>query len=146
MLDLARIAEKRVESTRKDGYEFYNPEQWERGKRAADIISHLPAAIQNGEIHVWYQPQVNYKTGKIVGAEALCRWNHAKLGWLRPESLSLFWKSPDSSSIWTVTSGKGFAVIFKDGIVRGCGVPCQLICLAVICWRTGTFQAFFKSL
>ena len=53
MLDLARVAEKRVENARKDGYEFYNPDQWEKGKRAADIISQFPLAVQNGEIQVW---------------------------------------------------------------------------------------------
>jgi EAL domain-containing protein (putative c-di-GMP-specific phosphodiesterase class I) len=84
MLDLARVAEKRVENARKDGYEFYKPDQWEKGKRAADIISQFPLAVQNGEIQVWYQPQVNYKTRMIMGAEALCRWNHSKLGWLCP--------------------------------------------------------------
>lgn len=84
MLDLARVAEERVRDTRKDGYEFYNPEQWEKGKRAADVVSHLPLAIENGELRVWYQPQVNYESGTITGAEALCRWEHGKLGWIRP--------------------------------------------------------------
>jgi EAL domain-containing protein (putative c-di-GMP-specific phosphodiesterase class I)/GGDEF domain-containing protein len=84
MLDLARVAEKRVRDTRKDGCEFYNPEQWEKGKRVADVVSHLPLAIKNGELRVWYQPQVNYVTGDVTGAEALCRWEHGKLGWIRP--------------------------------------------------------------
>ncbi|MDO5702862.1 MAG: EAL domain-containing protein, partial [Lachnospiraceae bacterium] len=84
MLDLARVAEERVRDTRKDGYELYNPEQWEHGKRVADVIGHLPMAITAEELHVWYQPQVDFRTGDIVGTEALCRWNHARLGWLRP--------------------------------------------------------------
>ena len=84
MLDFARVAEKRVRDSRKDGYEFYNPEQWEKGKKVADVVSHLPVAIESGELRVWYQPQINYDTGEITGAEALCRWNHARLGWLRP--------------------------------------------------------------
>ena len=84
MIDFARVAEKRVRDNKKEGYEFYNPEQWERGKRSAHIIAHLPVAIRDEEIQVWYQPQVNYETGKITGAEALCRWNHSRLGWLRP--------------------------------------------------------------
>jgi predicted signal transduction protein with EAL and GGDEF domain len=84
MLDCARVAEKRVRAGRDDGYEFYNPEQWSRGKRIADIVSHLPKAIQTGEIQVWYQPQVDYKTNTIVSAEALCRWDHAWLGLLNP--------------------------------------------------------------
>jgi len=84
MLDCARVAEKKVRETRHDGFEFYNPEQWDKGRRTAEIIGHLTDAIRDKEIQVWYQPQVNYETGKIIGAEALCRWNHPKLGWLRP--------------------------------------------------------------
>lgn len=84
MLDCAHLAEKRVRVDKNDGYAFYNPEQWEKGKRVADIINRLPLAIAAGEIQVFYQPQVNYETGKIVGAEALCRWDHDKLGWLTP--------------------------------------------------------------
>ena len=84
MLDLARMAEKRVRHSHKEGYGFYNLDQWERGKRVADIAAHLPVAIQTGELQVWYQPQVNYATGEITGMEALCRWNHARWGWLSP--------------------------------------------------------------
>ncbi len=85
MLDYARVAEERVRKTRKDGYEFYNPEQWEKGQRITYICSHLQTALRSGEIQAWYQPQVDHKTGEIIGAEALCRWNHSKLGWLRPD-------------------------------------------------------------
>ncbi len=84
MMDCARMAEKKVRSTRNEGYEFYNPEQWEKGKQIAEVINHLPAAIKSGGLHVWYQPQVNYQTGKVTGAEALCRWDHDKLGFLYP--------------------------------------------------------------
>ena len=84
MLDLARVAEKRARDSRKGNFAFYNPEQWKKGKRIAEIINYLPAAIKSGDIQVWYQPQVDYKTGSITGAEALCRWDHTKLGWLYP--------------------------------------------------------------
>ena len=85
MLDLARVAEKRVRERRSGAYAFYNPDQWEKGKRISDIINYLPKALQTGDIQVFYQPQVNYETGEITGAEALCRWDHTKLGWLHPE-------------------------------------------------------------
>ena len=84
MLDYARVTEKRVRETRNDGWEFYNPEQWEKGKRAADVINNLPAAIQSDNLKIWYQPQVDFKTGKVTGAEALCRWAHTTLGYLQP--------------------------------------------------------------
>ena len=84
MLDYARVAEKRVQDDTKDGYDFYNPGQWEKGRRDTNIINHLPKALETGEIQVWYQPQVDYVTGKVVGAEALCRWRHVNMGFISP--------------------------------------------------------------
>ncbi len=84
MLDCARVAEKRVKHTKKEGYAFYNPDQWHFGKRSVDLCGHLPAAIRNGELQVWYQPQVDYRQKKITGAEALCRWQHESMGWISP--------------------------------------------------------------
>ncbi|MBE5924962.1 MAG: EAL domain-containing protein [Lachnospiraceae bacterium] len=84
MIDYARLAEKRLQENHKEGCEFYNPEQWKTGKLVADVAGYLSEALENGEIQVWYQPQIDYDNNKINGAEALCRWNHAKLGWISP--------------------------------------------------------------
>ena len=84
MIDFAREAESHARADKGDGYALYNIDQWERGKRAADIVGHLPVAIEKNEIQVWYQPQVDRKTGRVTGAEALCRWEHPKLGWVSP--------------------------------------------------------------
>lgn len=84
MLDCARIAERKVRDTCKDGYEFYNPDQWQKGQKISDICNHLQTAIESGEIQIWYHPQVCFENGKIIGAEALCRWNHSRIGWISP--------------------------------------------------------------
>ena len=84
MLDNARVAEKKLRETHNEGFGFYNESQWKIGKLAADVIGRLPIALNSGEIRVWYQPQVEYETGKIIGAEALCRWNHVERGWISP--------------------------------------------------------------
>ena len=42
----------------------------------------LREALVNGQIIAHFQPQVDLKTGRIVGAEALARWNHPQLGML----------------------------------------------------------------
>ncbi len=84
MLDFARVAERRVRNTNRDGYGFYNPVQWEKEKQIANVVGHLSDAIRTGQLKVWYQPQVNFDTGKITGMEALCRWDHVKLGWILP--------------------------------------------------------------
>ena len=86
MIDYAHVTEKKVRDTRNEGYEFYNREQWEKRKQVAEVINHLPSAIRSGSLYVWYQPQVNYETGKITGAEALCRWDHDQLGFLYPSN------------------------------------------------------------
>ena len=85
MIDYAHLAEKKLRAVQNEGYEFYNNEQWERGKQVAEIINNFPIAIKNGAIQVWYQPQIDYEKGIITGAEALSRWNHEKLGFILPD-------------------------------------------------------------
>lgn len=41
-------------------------------------------ALQHSEFVVHYQPKVNIMTGKVVGIEALIRWNHPELGMIQP--------------------------------------------------------------
>ena len=42
----------------------------------------LRDALTRGEIVAWYQPEVDLRTGQVVGAEALARWQHAERGLL----------------------------------------------------------------
>ncbi|KGI86272.1 diguanylate cyclase [Exiguobacterium mexicanum] len=51
---------------------------------AALIEQALPEAIEQGHITVAYQPQVELKTGRVVGAEALARWQHPDIGYVPP--------------------------------------------------------------
>lgn len=48
------------------------------------LIQELKKAINNNEFIVYYQPQVNIKSGKIVGFEALLRWQNQSLGHVPP--------------------------------------------------------------
>ncbi|GAB4383451.1 MAG: hypothetical protein Kow00121_45330 [Elainellaceae cyanobacterium] len=41
-------------------------------------------ALRTSVLQVYYQPQISIVTGRIVGAEALLRWKHPKLGWISP--------------------------------------------------------------
>jgi EAL domain-containing protein (putative c-di-GMP-specific phosphodiesterase class I) len=49
-----------------------------------DLISDLRAAVQTHEIAVHYQPQVDIRTGRWTGLEALARWNHPTRGAINP--------------------------------------------------------------
>ncbi len=44
----------------------------------------LQQTLERGELLVYYQPQLDMKTGKILNVEALVRWNHPELGLLEP--------------------------------------------------------------
>lgn len=46
--------------------------------------SKMKLAIKNNEFEMYYQPQVDIKTGKIISAEALIRWNDPKKGLIPP--------------------------------------------------------------
>ena len=45
----------------------------------------LPQALESDQLFVVYQPQVDIRTGRISGAEALVRWNHPEMGSIPPE-------------------------------------------------------------
>ena len=48
------------------------------------LASELPNAIKNRQIIAYYQPQIDARTGRVIGAEALARWDHPRLGVLAP--------------------------------------------------------------
>ncbi|HXE20604.1 MAG TPA: EAL domain-containing protein, partial [Castellaniella sp.] len=57
--------------------------------------SELYRAVDNGELLLHYQPQVHIRDGSVVGAEALIRWQHPRLGLLTPgEFLSVLEGGP----------------------------------------------------
>ena len=60
-------------------------EQVEGKRELLELESSLHRAVGNGELVVLYQPQVDLVTGRVVGAEALVRWDHPTLGRLAPD-------------------------------------------------------------
>ena len=65
-------------------YVFASPELNARSLHRMTLGSQLRGAVKRGELQVHYQPKVDIKTSRIVGAEALVRWNHPELGILPP--------------------------------------------------------------
>jgi len=44
----------------------------------------LHNALGNGELHLYYQPKTDLRTGHILALEALIRWKHPRHGWISP--------------------------------------------------------------
>ncbi|MEN1937194.1 EAL domain-containing protein [Paenibacillus sp. 102] len=68
----------------KNGSSFYTKELYEKMERRARIEKDLPLALANHEFSIVYQPQIDVFTRKIIGAEALIRWQHPDLGMISP--------------------------------------------------------------
>ncbi len=51
---------------------------------AHERIDEMVAALDRHEFRLFYQPKVNLRTGQVVGAEALIRWQHPEKGLLSP--------------------------------------------------------------
>ena len=49
-------------------------------------VSELENAIENGELETYFQPKIDIASGRVVGVEALARWNHPVKGLIRPDS------------------------------------------------------------
>ncbi len=68
----------------RNAYRFYAAEMMGEGLERLRLESMLRRSIEKNEIFLNYQPQVEIHSGKLVGAEALVRWQHPELGLVPP--------------------------------------------------------------
>ena len=68
----------------KGRYSFFNKEISDTFFRMRQIELELEMSIQNEELYICYQPQVDVCKNKIIGIEALIRWNNKNLGNISP--------------------------------------------------------------
>ncbi|WP_296508129.1 EAL domain-containing response regulator [Rhodoferax sp.] len=80
-------AESALHHAKPDGpgtYAYFDAAMNRRVARSLLIHNELHSALKNGDLQVYYQPQVRIATGQVVGFEALLRWQHATMGWISP--------------------------------------------------------------
>jgi len=80
----ADIAMYRAKEMGRNNYQFFEPALNTRTQARLRIEGALRTALERNEFLLHYQPQVDLKSGKIVGAEALIRWQHPEFGMVSP--------------------------------------------------------------
>ncbi len=80
----ADAAMYKAKSEGRNTYQFYTMEMTEIAFERVLMETNLRRAIKNREFVVHYQPQIDARTDKIIGMEALVRWEHPEMGQVRP--------------------------------------------------------------
>lgn len=82
--DIAMCKAKREVERSSGSYAFYNQEMNRTIAGRLYLESGLRRALHHEEFFLQYQPKIDMKSGKIIGAEALIRWTHPKKGTISP--------------------------------------------------------------
>ncbi len=85
LLDGAKFASHYAKDLGGDRLEIYSPEVYRRDVELRELEQELPAAIDDGQLYMEYQPIVDLETGAIAEVEALMRWKHPERGLVNPE-------------------------------------------------------------
>jgi len=68
----------------KNTFVIFQPEMDQLAQRRMLLESGLRKSLEKEELALHYQPQVDMKSGRIIGVEALLRWNHPEIGMVSP--------------------------------------------------------------
>ncbi len=68
----------------REGYALYTEELTANAQQRVELDSELRRAIENQELRVFYQPVQDLRSGRLLGVEALVRWQHPQRGLVSP--------------------------------------------------------------
>ena len=80
--DVAMYSAKRAGS----GLQLYEAEKDLHSPKAIGLAGDLRSSVERGELVLHYQPLIDLTTGRCVGIEALCRWQHPARGLIEPST------------------------------------------------------------
>ncbi len=84
LLKNADVAMYKAKTEGRNRYKFFDQAMNQETNEHLEIEKSLYHALSHDEFELYYQPQINLQTDKIVGIEALIRWRHPLRGMMAP--------------------------------------------------------------
>ena len=84
LLKNADLAMYQAKAAGRNTFRFFDDSMNANMLEHLHLATGLRAALAQGELQLHYQPQLDLATGRVIGAEALLRWQHPELGWIPP--------------------------------------------------------------
>ncbi|MEK6245828.1 MAG: EAL domain-containing protein, partial [Pseudomonadota bacterium] len=84
LLRNADLAMYHAKQEGRNNVQFFSRDMSERTEKRVDLLARLRGAIARHELQLHYQPQVDIRSGHIIGVEALLRWNDPERGLVSP--------------------------------------------------------------
>jgi diguanylate cyclase (GGDEF)-like protein/PAS domain S-box-containing protein len=84
LLQHADAALYRAKAEGRGNFKYFSEQLTEVAIRRIHLESFLRRAMANQELEIYYQPQIDIRSGAIIGAEALLRWHHPEEGMIPP--------------------------------------------------------------
>ncbi len=107
----------------RNNFQFYNKELTVRSSERLALEAALRHARVKGELELYYQPQVELASGRVMGAEALLRWNHGDGDLVTPETF--------------------ISVAEESGLIVGIGEwVLETACRTAVRWNNGREEPF----
>ncbi|MDX1722521.1 MAG: EAL domain-containing protein [Pseudomonas sp.] len=84
LIQQADLAMYKAKQQGRNNYQWYTEDLNQKVSERVTLRNELQKAIDTEAFELYYQPQINSRTGRVIGYEALLRWQHAEKGFISP--------------------------------------------------------------
>lgn len=81
---LADIAMYHTKNAGRNNFHFFDEQMSQRVQDRMTILTHLHEAVNKEQFELYFQPKIDLRSNRVIGAESLIRWNHPTLGFMQP--------------------------------------------------------------